>query len=216
MKRCTKCGIEKPKAEFSLDKRRKDGLQSHCRECRRSYTPRPAPAADLPNEEWKPVSGCEGFYEVSNLGRVRNVRQARGTHPGRILSENRANRYATVIFTRDGRYWQPKIHLLVAKAFLDPVKGKPEVHHKNGLRYDNRAENLQYVTRQENVDHAVRTGLWKPHYGEACGNAKLTEQDVHRIRELAKTIHVKDIAAEYDMTTNAIRNVVTRKTWKHI
>lgn len=97
---------------------------------------------------WRPISGHEG-YEVSDAGEVR--------HGERILSlQTDPNGYSRVLL---GRGFNARVHRLVAQAFIPNPDGKPEVNHKNGIKTDNRVENLEWATRNENQLHAYMNGL---------------------------------------------------------
>lgn len=111
-------------------------------------------------EKWSPVVGYEGLYEVSNLGSVRSLPR-KGTF-GRILSADYSNakHYAHIVLMRNGEAKNKVIHRLVAEAFIPNPENKPQVNHIDGDKRNNAASNLEWVTGQENVDHALATGLW--------------------------------------------------------
>lgn len=120
-------------------------------------------------EIWKPIAGFE-FYEVSNKGRVRSVSRdiemvIGGTsctrhQKGRILKPIRNPNGYTKVSIREQ---QKMIHRLVAEAFIDPVENKKHINHKNSIRSDNRAENLEWCTPSENLLHAYKFNGIKPH-----------------------------------------------------
>lgn len=104
-------------------------------------------------EEWRPITGWEGLYEVSHRGRVRSVGKGKGRRPpGRVLCQ-RYNRdgYLRVRLTRNRQEWNPYVHALVLAAFVGPRPIGHDIDHKNGDRGDNRLENLEYVTTAVNV-----------------------------------------------------------------
>jgi penicillin-binding protein-related factor A (putative recombinase) len=128
-------------------------------------------------EIWIPIKDYEGFYEVSNLGRVRsldrivNGRDGLLAHlKGRMVTIGKESQgYCRVSLSKDGNRKMAKLHRLIAQAFLPNPCGKPHINHKNGIKNDNRIENLEWVTPLENAKHAVRTGLYKappPKYGK--------------------------------------------------
>ena len=108
-------------------------------------------------------------------------------------------------------------HILVAKYFIGPKPDKHEVNHKNGIKTDNRLENLEYVTGSENMKHAYRLGLQKPTKGSECSWAKLTEAEVLRIRsgEFAGWKQ-EDIGKLFNASQERISSILLRKSWKHI
>lgn len=105
------------------------------------------------SEMWQPVNGYEGIYEVSDQGRVRNVKRDRLRKPSNIRG------YQAVPLCKGGKNRMKLLHRLVAEAFIPNHENKPQVNHINGNKADNRAENLEWVTPQENLRHAWETGL---------------------------------------------------------
>ena len=114
-------------------------------------------------EIWKPVVGFEGYYEVSNLGRVRSLTRTIirsdgkvRTFKGAILSGTKHNKgYRDVVLTRGGVSTRYLIHRLVALAFIPNPDNKPELDHVNTIRTDNRVENLRWATRKENCGNEI-------------------------------------------------------------
>ena len=99
-------------------------------------------ANEEPNDErWKPVVGWEGFYEVSDWGRVR-----------RIVGQHRSGGYPAVTLSIPGRPTKRiRVHLLVLEAFRGPRPYRCEALHGNDIAYDNRAVNLRWGSRRENL-----------------------------------------------------------------
>lgn len=118
-------------------------------------------------EKWRPVVGWESLYEVSNLGRVRSFDRFVES------SDNRKARF------QSGRIMKPTptpkgylrvrlcgvfkclklVHVLVAQAFIGDAPPGMEVNHKDGVKANCSADNLEYETRGGNILHAYRTGL---------------------------------------------------------
>ncbi len=109
------------------------------------------------NEIWKPVADEHGRYEVSSLGRIRSSKS------GRVRKSFYDNGwgYQRTVLSVGGKVVTVYLHRLVAMAFCDGDKTL-EVNHKDGNKQNNCAENLEWVSRSENMRHAARTGLWKP------------------------------------------------------
>jgi len=119
-------------------------------------------------ENWKPITGYEGFYEVSDLGRVRRVsgyvnsglkHNTKVYRKGGVLKPHiKRNGYLTVDLSKAYEVKTVSVHRLVATAFCEKPNGKEYVNHKNSIRTDNRATNLEWVTASENTLHAAKLG----------------------------------------------------------
>ena len=113
-------------------------------------------------EIWKDVVGYEGYYEVSNQGRVRRLYRQRWkacvpkTHEKeKELAQWKVNRYPTVVLKKNGDKKFMSVHRLVAMAFLTNPKNLPEVNHKDETRDNNRVENLEWCTRKYNINYGT-------------------------------------------------------------
>lgn len=127
----------------------------------------------MTKEIWKDIKGFEGLYQVSNFGRIKNLdkivigKLPNGQLINKIYKEkiklikNNKKGYLRVGLT-DGNYIRNayQIHRLVAETFIINPENKKEVNHINGIKTDNHVENLEWVTRYENITHAIKTGLY--------------------------------------------------------
>jgi hypothetical protein len=119
-------------------------------------------------EIWKDIRGYKGFYQVSNLGRVKRLSgKCKSRHGNRRVPEKILRpglnewEYRYVVLWKNGTAQMKKVHRLVANAFIPKVKGKPEVDHRLGDKSDNRASELRWATRKENMKYASDLGLLK-------------------------------------------------------
>lgn len=100
-------------------------------------------------ENWRDVAGYEGLYQVSDRGRVKNVKR------DAILSPAKNNRgYFRVLLCKDGVKTNKFVHRLVALSFVPNPDNKPQVNHIDGCKENNGAINLEWVTQRENMKHA--------------------------------------------------------------
>lgn len=102
-------------------------------------------------EVWKDIPGYEGLYQISNLGNVYSVRSKKQ------LATSKRTTYSLVCLSKTGKHECFYLHRLVAKAFVPNPENKPQVNHINCNRHDNRAENLEWVTWDENLDHYIKS-----------------------------------------------------------
>lgn len=112
----------------------------------------------MPEEKWKDVPGYDGIYQVSSLGRIRsyaNFGHKRRRTP--IIKKQSLSKfgYPCVFLKKHQKTKMFYVHVLVARAFIPNLEGKPQVNHKSGVKTDNRVENLEWVTMSENIRHRI-------------------------------------------------------------
>ncbi len=146
-------------------------------------------------EIWKDIIDWEGIYQISNYGNVRSLDRfiAVKSKKGRFLAGKvrkllfMKNGYVSVnlVDTESGKSTRNSVHVFVAQSFIKNTENKPCVNHKDGNKHNNFVNNLEWCTYKENAQHALKTGLTKPH--------KLTEKQKENIREKAKSYkHLKN------------------------
>lgn len=170
-------------------------------------------------EIWTPIPGYEEFYEASTEGRIRSKDRIKGNGvplKGRILKPNTdRGGYLYVRLYRDGGSKYLKIHRLVAMTFIENPQNKPQVNHKNGIRNDNRLENLEWVTCSENHRHAFdvlgKKGS-KAMLGKPSVKRKLTREQVEQI--LMDNRSQEKIAKDYGVSQETISNIKREKYYK--
>ncbi len=108
-----------------------------------------------------PVVGYEGLYAVSDEGDVFRVAPGRGAVPGRKLALwiGITHGYQKVTLFRQGARSDKVVHRLVAEAFLENPHCYDQINHLDGVKTNNRVENLQWCTCEQNLIHAFETGL---------------------------------------------------------
>lgn len=175
-----------------------------------------------PLEIWKDIPNYEGYYQVSNYGRVKSLerwishsRRKKDFVRERILKQH-INRYCFVVLSKDNFQINKTVHRLVAEVFIPNPLNLPEVNHNNdfGDKTDNRSWMLEWSTKKDNDNHAKRNNL-KPK-GQSHGKAKLTEKDILEIREIGKNKTLTEIANIYNVQFACIDKILKRKTWIHI
>ena len=166
-------------------------------------------------EAWKDIPHTD--YCVSDLGRVASRKHGKW----RIIKPWRTSTgYLSVNMTHVGSPIRKyRVHCLVALAFFGQ---KPEtscqVNHKNGVKTDNRASNLEWATPKENSVHSVRVlGRTNRRVGEQNASALLTGADVSAIRAMRGTgLTYRALAREHSVSPKTIASIVRRETWAHV
>lgn len=173
---------------------------------------------EFQKEEWLPVVGFEGIYDVSDHGRVKRVKLSRRSKPGHILKGSMTvSGYPQVGLSVNGKRTSYKTHRLVAMAFIPFAQDDLEVNHKDCNKTNNNVDNLEWVSRSENMKHAAN--IFGVNCGERCVKSKLTEKKVIEIRQLYNTgeYSYRRLAKIYGLgSKSTIEGVVTKKTWYHI
>lgn len=120
-------------------------------------------------EEWRPIVGYEGLYEVSNFGKIRNVRKRSVKSlinkelSQHVNGSSIEGRYISIGLWKNNKSTYKYLHRLVAEAFIPNPENKPQVNHIDGNTLNNNVNNLQWVTQEENMRHAKDHGLLKPY-----------------------------------------------------
>ena len=151
--------------------------------------------ADIEDEVWRDIPIPQGKdYKVSADGRIVSYKSG---VPKLLKPIIKSKGYLTVVMYNGTSSKIYFVHVLVALAFIPNPENKPFVNHKNGIKTDNRVENLEWVTQSENILHAFRTGLKKQARGSKSPNAKLTKDEVDYIR-----VHYK--SGDFDFGQQAL------------
>ena len=171
-------------------------------------------------EIWLPISRYEGFYEISNLGRVRSLpRLVRNTKTSNRVIQPRILKtyphpggYLCVKLSKSRGREAFYIHRLVAFAFHGQPENGQEVLHYDGKKTNNAASNLSWGSRKDNFQDRYRLG--EAVIGERHGCHKLTEKDVLKIRKDSRFYKV--VAADYSVCHATISMIKRRVTWRHV
>lgn len=172
-------------------------------------------------EQWKPVPDFEGIYEISDKCRLRRI----STHKGRAKESYpsphlKKSGYVDYWLWKDGKPTRRIAHRLMWEAFNGPIAPGLVMNHKNGIRDDNRIENLEIVTQSENVRDGFLRGRKPPNnpsHGEANGGAKLREHEVREIRRLrASGSSQREVSEKFGISIHLVSLIHRRRIWKHL
>ena len=171
-------------------------------------------------ETWKEINGFNGRYLISNLGNVKSIDWPNTL--GRVIkgkmlkTQMEGNGYLQVGLITGQKQIRYLVHRIVAHAFIPKIDGKTFVNHKNGIKTDNRVENLEWVTRSENIKHAFKIGL-QCNKGENHPSNKLKELQVIEIRSKhSQGVSAYKLSKEYGISYTQAKDIVKKRSWRHI
>lgn len=156
-------------------------------------------------EIWKKTHLSED-YEVSNLGRVKSLKNGRE----KILRIGTNTKgYNHLVLSLGGKQKCITIHRLVCEAFIENKHNYKQINHKDGVKTNNNVENLEWCNNSTNQKHACKNGLQ---------NTKLNSDDVVMIRNFIKlnVYSQREIAEAFNVDPSIISDINTRKIWYYV
>ena len=182
-------------------------------------------------EIWRDIEGYEGWYQVSNYGRVKSLartvnygdKSTRTQAEGFLNLRNSGNAlngyfYKSVILCKNKRRKQIKVHRLVAEAFVEKPEGCNVVNHLDNNPSNNAASNLEWTTIVGNNKHRHIQGRSSAPKGAAQGSSFLSEQGIEEIKNLlaGKKHSQQQIADMYQVHQSHISRIKLGKAWAHL
>lgn len=163
-------------------------------------------------EVWKDIEGYDGAYQISNRGVVfcretfvilSGVKYRKVPKELKSACNGRGYRYVTIQVNRERK--NHYVHRLVADAFIPNPDNKPEVNHKNGIKTDNRVENLEWCTRLENVRHSSKLGLCRKR------GSKVNAMKVIHVKSGVVYDCIKDAAEDLSINYGTLKDGIRKK-----
>lgn len=166
-------------------------------------------------EVWRNIPDYEGFYQVSNFGRVKSIKRIiirkNGTKyfcPEKLIKSVNHKGYKYLGLCKNGKVKTIGVHQLVLRAFVGVQEKGVEVRHLDNNPFNNRLENLAYGTKSDNMQDAVKCGsLSRSH-------TSLTDEQVISI--LADDRRICEIAKSYNIDSGTVVAIKQRKYFKHL
>ncbi len=154
-------------------------------------------------------------YSISTNGviysKARIIKRKKGSYlaKGRTLKTKKTpTGYIAINLFKDKKSFTRYIHRLVAETFIPNPEGKREVNHKDGIKNNNKAENLEWVTKSENMQHCFLTGL------QESLLTRLSFEDVTKIKKMRKLkIKLRVIARKFNISISSVSLITRDKRW---
>jgi len=227
-KKCSRCNEIKDMLSFGERGGKRKDRKSYCKKCENEYKKeiyRKSNTLSKPNhldgEIWKHIPGFRDYYMISNLGRIKS--NYRISEAGKIVQERiRYTKpgffgYLSISLIFEGKTKTCSVHRLVATSFIPNPENLKEINHKNGIKTDNRVDNLEWCTRSHNMQHAWDTGLKNAVGGEESRLSKLKVEQVIEIKNLINSGNSNyKIAKLFGVNRSTIRMIKIGKSWKNI
>lgn len=175
-------------------------------------------------EIWKTIP-LNKNYEASNLGNIRSKdhfyigkNNKEIFKKGRVLKSNLCKKgYLRTSITNNTKKHTTGVHRLVAFTFISNPENKPQVNHINGIKTDNKVENLEWCTNSENQIHAVKNKLVKHNYCENHHMSKLSNEQVKTARRMHEFGWSNDILSKhYNISKTAMSKILRKLTYINI
>jgi len=160
--------------------------------------------------DWRLIPGFDGVYEISVAGEVRRLRPPFLLGSDRITPYDNGNGYIYVKLHRRGKRGNYRRSRLVLAAFRGSQPRGFQANHINGVKTDDRLENLEWISQTGNLKHAYATGLRQ----HLVTNAKLTPMTAQEIRSQSDR-PVAVLAREYGIARSTVRDIRYGRTWKN-
>lgn len=165
------------------------------------------------------ISEFEG-YGVSRDGRFWSRRPVNGRGPLKefwreVLGIVDSWGYRVVILRRGNIRFRTFKHRAIWESLVGPIPDGMQINHKNGIKTDNRIENLEVVTGSENIQHAIETGLMPIRRGESLPHTALTEVQSREVltRHLFGHERQNVLASEFGVSPQVVNDVIRGRTW---
>lgn len=175
-------------------------------------------------EKWRPVGGYVGYYEVSNIGRVRSVDRLITYKDGRVgkfigkVLKSGANKkgYPIVYLSKNSKKFTVTIHRLVAMAFIKKIDGKNQVNHIDGIKDNNNVTNLEWCNNSENQLHAFRNGLKTPERGSDRYNSVINELTAKKVKKLLLRMSANKVSIKTGVSIHIVKDILRNRSWRHV